>query len=118
MKILIILGLFAILLFSGCTNQDQTNQESSVTLASQETQEVVQFREVELDIEGLWCESCVYGIQLVMNTTQGIESAEVKITDYAAQTGIAKVIYNPNQITDTEIAKLTEPYPSKIVKDK
>lgn len=114
MKQFAIIALFGILLLPGCVNQNQTSTPQS-TLATQIQSN--ELRQVELSIEGLWCEGCVYGIQSLMNRTPGIQSAEIKVTDYVAQTGIAKVTYDSQKISKEKIAKLTEPYPSKIVKD-
>ena len=111
-----IFGLVALLLISGCvsnTGQATATNTSNETSTSQ-SQEL---RKLELSIEGLWCESCVYGIKSIMQKTPGIESVEIQITDLIAQTGKGEITYNSAQITKEEIAKLTEPYPSKIVRD-
>lgn len=114
MKQLAIIGLLGILLLSGCANQTKSNTAQTTLVTATQTSEQ---RQLELNIKGLWCESCVYGIQSIMNKTTGITSAEVKITDYLAQTGTAKINYNSSQITKEQIANLTAPYPSEIVKD-
>ncbi len=114
MKQIVILALLGILLLSGCTNQTQSNAtQTALTTVAQPGE----LRQVELRIEGLWCESCIYGIQSVMNKTPGIQSTEIKITDYVAQTGTAKIVYDQAKIGKRQITKLTEPYPSTIVKD-
>jgi copper chaperone CopZ len=111
-----IFGLVGLLLISGCvsnTGQAATNTSNKTGYGDQSQG----LRKVELSIEGLWCESCVYGIKSLMQKAPGIESVEIQITDLIAQTGKGEITYNPTQITKEEIAKLTEPYPSRIVKD-
>ncbi|MBI5553126.1 MAG: heavy-metal-associated domain-containing protein [Candidatus Diapherotrites archaeon] len=115
MKQIAILALLVFLILPGCVNQTQPNTtQTALTAAGQKSE----LRQMELSIEGLWCESCVYGNQSVINKTPGIQSAEIKITDYIAQTGTAKIVYDPAKIGKQQITRLTEPYPSTIIEDR
>lgn len=114
MKKIAILALLVALILSGCINQTQSNTtKTALTTAVQ----AGGLRQAELSIKGLWCESCVYGIQSIMTQTPGIQSAEIRITDYAAQTGAAKIVYDSTRISSQQIAKLTQPYQSTIIND-
>lgn len=114
MKKLMIVILIVVISLSGCISNSQQNDTVERIENQVEDQEL---RKVELSIEGLWCESCVYGIKSVFDQTEGIESLDITITDYAKQTGVAEVVYDPDKITKESISQLTEPYPSSIIKD-
>lgn len=68
--------------------------------------------EVHLQIDGMWCESCAYGIKYTLEKQEGVVEANI---DAFAGEGFIK--YAPSKISKERISELTRPYPSRIVSD-
>lgn len=57
---------------------------------------------ITLTVKGMTCQSCTNGLKVRLKSTEGIANAEANLNE----TNNVKVIYDPKQITKTEIMQV------------
>ncbi len=71
-------------------------------------------RKIVLEIDGMTCSSCAYGIEYQLKQLDGIIEANVSFSE-----SIGEIIYDPSKISEEQIIKskiFTAPYSAKIIK--
>jgi len=68
--------------------------------------------QVDLEIEGMYCDACAYGVKAQIEALEGVVSAEINVDEAS---GIVK--YDADKVGAEEIAKASTVYLATVVED-
>jgi len=103
---IIVLGLILLVMF---TNNDDDKEVSSSVIA----QDIENLHEANLEIEGMYCEACAYGVKAQLEELDGVTVANI---DYKTASGTVR--YDADKVDAETIAAASTVYKCKVTGDK
>ena len=89
-----------------------TNKNKEIT-GSVIAQDIENLHETSLAIEGMYCQSCAYGVKAQLEELDGVVNADI---NYKTSSGIVQ--YDADKIDAETIAAASTVYPCRVVGDK
>ncbi len=106
MKKQFLMLLLSLIMVTGCTTIQQTQDTTKNTPLAANT------KEATFAIEGMSCAACSLGVEAQWGEVDGVLDAKVNLAD-----GMGVVKYNPDKTDATTIAKASTVYPAKIISE-
>ena len=104
--LLFMVTLSTLLLLTACSGRGNADGSASLN------ENIGDLHKANFAIEGMYCESCSYGVRAQFEELEGVVSAEV---DYRDGTGV--VLYDADKVNANTIALASTAYPATIVSD-
>jgi len=102
---IVVLSLILLFMFTNNNNKEVTGSIIA--------QEIENLHETSLVIEGMYCESCAYGVKAQLEELDGVVIANI---DYRTATGTVR--YDADKVDPETIAAASTVYNCKVVGDK
>ena len=88
------------------------NSNSGITGSVVNVGDVKNLRECKIGIEGMYCQTCAYGVKAQIEELDGVISAEI---DYKTASGV--VLYDSDKVDAETIAAASTAYPASVTVD-